>query len=205
MLDTPKKMRSNTPKWTLTFISILAYGIFIVIMFVNVISGDANERVPFTNLPQTLHLILLTMIWPIVGGFLAVVVFPRLLVPLYLRMKKISNKKYTNCVIYLERPINFKSVLKRAFSVFLLVMGLESVFLPMIDITTLYMPTQLLEEGVIEELLLYNPQAFIVTAGLLFPIALMLFALVWTIQDSGLMHYNLSADLTEYQEIEPVY
>ena len=111
-------------------------------------------------------------------------------------MKKISNKKYTNCVIYLERPINFKSVLKRAFSVFLLVMGLESVILPMIDITTLYMPTQLLEEGVIEELLLYNPQAFIVTAALLFPIALMLFALVWTIQDSGLMHYNLSADLT---------
>ena len=113
MLDTPKKMRSNTPKWTLTFISILAYGIFIVIMFVNVISSDANERVPFTNLPQTLHLILLTMIWPIVGGFLAVVVFPRLLVPLYLKMKKISNKKYTNCVIYLERPITFKSVLKK--------------------------------------------------------------------------------------------
>jgi len=40
---------------------------------------------------------------------------------------------------------------------------------------------------------------------MIFPLALILWALVWTIQDSGLMHYQLSADKTKYQEIEPVY
>lgn len=186
-------------------ISILAYSAFLVIMFTMVIAGSENEIVPLLNLRQPLHIIALTMIWPVIGGFLAVLIFPRFLVPLYLKLKRVSNKKYSDCVIQLERPINLKFVLKRAFGVFLLVMGLESAILPMIDITNLYYPSQLTEDGIVEKLLPYNPQAFIVTAGMIFPLALILWALVWTIQDSGLMHYQLSTDQTKYQEIEPVY
>ena len=130
-------------------ISIIFYCAFLVLMFAKVIAGNENEIVPFLNLRQTPHVILLTMIWPIIGGILALLVFPRLLVPLYLKIKRISDKKYSDCVIQIERPFNLKFVLKRAFGVFLLVMGLESAILPMIDITKLYMASQLTESGII--------------------------------------------------------
>jgi len=34
---------------------------------------------------------------------------------------------------------------------------------------------------------------------------MIIWAIMWTIQDSGLMHYQLPENLTRYQEIEPVY
>jgi len=205
MPDTTHESRSSTLKRNLMVISSIVFIAFLVFMLVMAITEEENEIVPLLNLSQTLHIILLTIIWPVIGGTLAVLVFPRLLVPLILRLKRISNKKYSDCVIQLEHSFNLKFVLKRAFGVFLLVMGLESAILPMIDITILYRPSQLTEGGIVEELLPYNPQAFIVTAAILFPLALILWMVVWNIQDSGLMHYHLSTESTKYQEIEPVF
>lgn len=199
------KSRKLSPNHLVT-LSLIAYGAFIIIILMTAFN-DESQIVPLLNLRQAYHIMLFTLGWPIVGCLLAIFVVPRLIIPLYLKFKrKVSHRAFTDSRIDLERPITAKLLLSRAFNVFLLVMGLESVLIPILDLSLFLLPDQIsVTDGLPEAIRAYNPQVFLVTAGMIFPVAMMLWVIVWVIQDSGLIHYTLAEDPTKYQEIEPVY
>ncbi|MHA1638426.1 MAG: hypothetical protein ACTSUB_10480 [Candidatus Thorarchaeota archaeon] len=201
-------MQSRNDK-LVTIVAILGYLAISLRLFLDLdlTSYDASEIVPLTGLPSTLHIILIVIIWPIIGCILLVPIIPRITVPLFSRITKRGSDYHHDGYIELEtEQLGFRKVVSRAFFTFLLVMGLESTVIPLFELQY-FMSTVNYDEWIATPFvpLHLHPMIFIITAALLLPIAISIFASVWSLEDSGLVQYHLPSEVTEYQEVRPMY
>ena len=129
------------------------------------------------------------------------------MVPLFTRITKRKTDYHHDGYIELETdPLAFRTVASRAFFTFLLVMGLESTVIPFFDVEDFISQANLAEWNLDQFVPLdLHPMIFIVTAAMLLPVAIGIFASVWSLADSGLVHYHLPVGMDEYQEIRPLY
>jgi len=150
---------------------------------------------------------LFIIIWPLLGSIILIPIVPRIVVPLFTKITKTSiSGVHEGFIEYESDPLFSKTVFSRAIFTFLFVMGLESTIIPLFELS-LFIPAGEYADWLAAPYipLHLHPNIFIVTAGMLFPIAISIFAGVWTLEDSGLVHYDLPNDLSKYQEIRPVY
>ncbi|MBN1803171.1 MAG: hypothetical protein JW891_16795 [Candidatus Lokiarchaeota archaeon] len=161
--------------------------------------------VPATGMSEDMQIILLGITLPIIGSIITVLIFPRLLAPLFLKAKnKILSKKYKDAFILVKpRALKGKVIAKRL----IYVLAISIVFLLLL--VDLLDPTQWLDAGSLQS---YADQGidpkyhitFLLTCmGLMFPIGMGIWAISWAIEDSGLVHYMFRED--GYYEIEPIH
>ena len=129
-------MSKDSRKTIIPFI-IIAYSVFVIIIVITGMftpEGEANEIIPLTGLPMAIHNLLVILIWPLVMSFIMVIIFARIFVPLFLKIKQLLWKNYENAFIEFEpKTMTWRTFLKRMFLCFLLVMGLEASLAPLID------------------------------------------------------------------------
>ena len=190
---------------------------YIVFIAISVITGvvtfedQSYEIVPFTGLAQPVHNLLLVFIWPLVMSIIMVIIFPRIFVVLFLKIKQLLWKDYENAFIEFEPKIlTWRKFLKRMFLGFLLVMGLEASLAPLIDPFLFFTASEeqeLVEVGLAAspELVRYFMAYFGVLAMVLVPFAVGLWSIGWILEDSGLIHFNIPESKDKFQEVEPIH
>jgi len=207
------KMSKDSRKTIVPFI-ILSYIIFVSIIVITGMltpEGEQNEIVPLTGLPMSTHNLLVVLIWPLVMSITLVFIFPRVFVPLFLKIKQLIWKDYENGFIEFEpRVMTWRTFLRRMFFCFLLVMGLEASLAPFIDPFLFFTTSQeqeLVSVGLASspELVRYSMAYFGALAMLIVPFAVGLWSIGWGIKDSGLVHYKVPKSKERFQEIEPVH
>lgn len=191
----------------ITALSVISYIALSLLLFYQVIYlGFLEESsvVPISGLLDWQHAALFILIWPLLGSIILIPIIPRIVVPLFTKTKMSDVRE--GFIELDSDPLLFRTVVSRAIFTFLLVMGLESTIIPLFELT-LFIPAGEYAEWLVAPYvpLHLHPNIFIVTAGMLFPIAISIFACVWTLEDSGLVHYDLPDDISKYQEISPVY
>ncbi len=206
-------MSKDSRKTIIPFI-IFAYIIFVIIivstgMFTPEV--ESNEIVPLTGLPMPIHNLLVVLIWPLVMSIVLSLIFPRVFVPLFLKIKQLIWKDYENGFIKFEpRVMTWQTFLKRMVFCFLLVMGLEASLAPLIDPFLFFTASQeqeLIEIGLAEspELVRYVMAYFGALAMIIVPLAVGLWSIGWTFHDSGIVHFKVPESNEKFQEIEPVH
>jgi hypothetical protein len=168
----------------------------------------AMSIVPISGLPLELHLFLLNAIWPLVGSIVFIVIFPLLLTPVFLKLKKIIWRKYDDSYVYLEeKEFNMKKFVKRTIYVFLLTFGLCATVVGRLDLTLFVSEASrgywIDDIGMTLE---YTPDAFQGLASLLYPLVIGIWAIGWILEDASLMHSKVPKENKKMLfEIEPVH
>jgi hypothetical protein len=163
---------------------------------------------PLFNLPAPYSFLIVAFAIPMIGSIVAAVLMPRIVAPIFLRIKGKVMKNYKNAYINIKPdPLQLRRWLGRAFLTALLILGLMSILVNVIN------PYQFMNQqqyDMFQEQLggfvqLSTPIVFAL-AGLIAPIAFGLWSASWAMEDAGLMHYDIpkSGD-TRLYEIEPVY
>jgi hypothetical protein len=158
--------------------------------------------VPLTGLNAALTYILFWLLWPIFGGILFVIVMPRILGPLFLKMKGVVWSDYVNAYVDIPRAtLKQNRVIRRAIYVGLLTMGIVSILIYIIP------PTLLIPPGVVQPpITVFHMASIASIAGLVVPISIALWSSGWSYRDASLVHYKIPDDgVDELYEIEPIY
>jgi len=205
---------SNGSRKTIIPFIIIAYSVFVIIIVITGMftpEGESNEIVPLTGLPMSIHNLLVVLIWPLVMSIVMAIIFPRVFVPLFLKVKQLLWKNYENGFIEFEpRVMTWRIFLKRMVFCFLLVMGLEASLAPLIDPFLFFTASQeqeLVQVGLASspELVRYSMAYFGVLAMLIVPFAVGLWSIGFTLHDLGLIHYKVPESKDKFQEIEPIH
>lgn len=165
-----------------------------------------GDTVPITGLPNRLHQVFLAVGVGIVGSMIVGILFPRIFAPLYIKFKKILHPGYKNAYIEQPRnPLTVKKYLTRGIYCVLLLLGLYSFVIPLID------PQQWNPEGSYEHYInegvnpRYSLNIMLGFIGLLMAIVVGLWSIAWALEDSGLTHYKFfDQEGNELREIEPI-
>ncbi|MBY8996562.1 MAG: hypothetical protein KGD60_02435 [Candidatus Thorarchaeota archaeon] len=158
--------------------------------------------VPITGLNGAITYIFLWLLWPIFGGIIFVLVMPRILGPLFLRMKGAVWSDYVNAYVDLPRPtLKLTRVIRRAIYLGLLTMGIVSILIYIIP------PTLLLPPGAVQPpITVFHMASIASIAGLVVPISIALWSSGWSYRDASLVHYKIPDDgVDELYEIEPIH
>lgn len=195
--------------------NIIILMIVAIIMFITVgvsqfsdNKAKLEEIVPLTDLPYSIHLIIVRMIWPILGSLLLIVIFPLVIAPIFLMLKKLIWSKYTNSYLELSNDsLSFKKVIKRTIYVFLLTYGIAALLANFIDMDVFLNDTDLGywtgDLGIESQ---YATPALAALLCLIIPFAVAIWSVGWVIEDAGLMHYKLPKEGEQkLYEIEPVH
>ncbi len=171
---------------------------------------DDTGIIPLFGLPAVTHRLLIYTICPVVLSMISILVFPRVFAPLYLRLKSIGGKKYKNA--YIGRKINIMTPTRwigRGIMVFLLSMGISSTLMEI----GILNPWAFIEPGRWAEnaarygvFIVYQMDVFFGAFCLVSFIVVGLWAIGWSFEDAGLIHYHLPENpMDEFFEVEPVH
>jgi len=130
-----------------------------------------------------------------------VLFMPRILGPLFLKMKNITWPDYTNAYIDLPHPeLTSRRILGRSVYMGLLVMGLVSVLIYIV-------PYELLiPVGAVEDASPLHLTSVASIAGLVGPFAMALWSVSWSFREASLVHYKIpDMGTDELYEIEPIH
>ncbi len=162
--------------------------------------------VPFSGLPKRQHNILLNLIWPLVGSLIFVIVFPRIIGPIFLKIKKIIWKDYEHAYIDIQiEPLTYRKFLERSLFVFLLAMGLASTIISILGIEWLLTPGEIADYNAKGIPIIYSMDILGGLNTLFFPIYVGIWAVSWALEDSGLIHFSIPGTKDQYYEIEPLF
>ncbi|MGY5858576.1 MAG: hypothetical protein RTU63_04340 [Candidatus Thorarchaeota archaeon] len=159
----------------------------------------SGATIPLTGLSAAITYITFWLVWPIIGGIVMVLIIPRILGPIFLRLKGWIWRDYENAYVDLPSPeLTQTRLFKRALYVTLLTMGVLSILIYIIP------PELLLPSAMTPEI--FN-MAFVSTiAGFLIPIAIAMWSASWSYHDASLVHYKIpDYDKNELYEVEPVH
>ncbi len=182
--------------------------ITIIGTFVTVIYASINPNfdiIPLFNLPTVYHFYLLSFVVPIVGCIITAVILPRIIAPIFLRLKKLTMSKYIDAYVEITpQPLSLRKWIGRTLLTTLLLLGLIAVVVQILD-PALFMTTELYNELVGYGLAKYAPPLTISIGGLLVPIAFGMLAAAWAMEDAGLMHYYIPEEEDRLYEVEPTH
>jgi len=181
-------------------------GLIISLVYAFVFS-DWENVTPLFNLPAPYSFLLVAFAIPMIGSVVAAVLMPRIVAPIFLRIKGKVMKNYKNAYISMEpNPLQLRQWLGRALLTALLILGLMSILVNVIDPHQFMNEQQyLMFEAQIGFVQLSTPVIFSL-AGFIAPIAFGLWSASWAMEDAGLMHYDIpKPDEKRLYEIEPVY
>lgn len=169
--------------------------------------SDWNNVTPLFGLPAPYNFMLIAFAIPMVGSIVTAILMPRIVAPLFLRIKGKVMPKYKNAYISVApKPLQLRQWLGRALLTALLILGLLSILVNVID-PLLFMNSEqytmfLYETGVPQ----LSPSVTLSLAGFIAPIVFGLWATSWAMEDAGLMHYHIpESDNESLYEIEPVF
>ncbi|MFX1370121.1 MAG: hypothetical protein ACFFAY_16140, partial [Promethearchaeota archaeon] len=171
------------------------------------LSVFGSQDVPITGLPATLNYIILWLAWPLIGGVIATTVFPRILAPVYLRLKGGLWRTYKNAYLELDPPpLTPMRLAKQFILMALLTMGLTSVVVSYINPQPFFVPSlynQVIAAGL-------NPSIHLVfvasVAGIVVPISVGLWSVSWSLRNASLVHHKFPEPSSgELYEVEPIH
>lgn len=177
-------------------ILLIIEGYTIATQWVSVLTG---ATIPLTGLSATITYVSLWLVWPIVGGIVMAIIIPRILGPIFLKIKGGIWRDYENAYVDLPPPALTQSrIFKRALYIGLLTMGILSVLVYIIP------PGLLLTSG--SEVTIYNMASISSIAGFVVPISIAMWSASWSYHDASLVHYKIPEDgKDELYEIEPIH
>lgn len=169
--------------------------------------ADWTNVTPLFGLPTAYGFLLVAFVIPMVGSIMTAILMPRIVTSLFLIIKRKLLPKYKNA--YLNNkldPLQLRRWLSRALLTALLILGLISILVNIIDPRVFMSEQQYImfqEEMGFPQL---APPVTFPLSGLIAPIAFGLWAASWAMEDAGLMHYHIPEnDNAVLYEIEPVY
>lgn len=159
--------------------------------------------VPLTRLNGGISYTIMWLVWPLVGSIFFAVLMPRILAPLFLKLKGAVWPDYKNAYVDLPPPtLRQTSVVRRAIYLGLLTMGIVSILIYVLP-PTLFLPSGEVEPG---EVSVFHMASIASIAGLVVPIAVAMWSTGWSYRDASLVHYKIPDDgVEELYEIEPIY
>jgi len=155
--------------------------------------------IPLTGLSAAITYITLWLVWPIIGGIIMAAIIPRILGPIFLRIKGWIWRDYENAYVDLP-PLELTQarVFKRALYITLLTMGILSIMIYIIPPQLLLPPLMTPD--------IFNMAFVSSIAGFLVPIAVAMWSVSWSYHDASLVHYKLpDHDKNELYEVEPIH
>ncbi|MFW9843667.1 MAG: hypothetical protein ACFFEV_03750, partial [Candidatus Thorarchaeota archaeon] len=155
--------------------------------------------IPLTGLSAAITYITLWLIWPIIGGMIMAVIIPRILGPVFLRIKGLIWRDYENAYVDMgQLELTQRRVFKRALYITLLTMGIVSVLIYVIP-PTILLPTSMTPE-------IWNMAYISSIAGFFIPISIAMWSASWSYHDASLVHYKIpDYDKNELYEVEPIH
>jgi hypothetical protein len=187
-------------------IILFVIGIVLSIFFV---MGSFTEPTvtPLLQLPTDIHFFVFGFVIPSIAGLFTVLILPRLILPLFLATKRVTNRKYKDAYVSINPSrLNLKRWLGRAILVSLLVIGLIAVLVNLVD-PQLFMPAEQYADWLeVTDYPQYTPAVVFTLVGIISPVALGLWTVSWMMEDAGIVHYNLPDSMDEKAfVVEPVY
>ncbi|MFW9997461.1 MAG: hypothetical protein ACFFD4_35785 [Candidatus Odinarchaeota archaeon] len=170
--------------------------------------SSASESIPLFNLPLPVSNAFLYLIWATLGSIISILLFPRIIPLLYFKYKSIKDSGYKNAHLFIKRhQLTLVTVIKRSIMVFLLSTGLVATLVEANILIPAHfiLPSSLLEFQANGVVLKYVFGVFYGMFMFILPLVVGLCSISWSMEDAGLMHYNLNAQEEEYFEIEPVF
>ena len=207
---------SEKKKLNKFFIGLLIVYIgFMIFIFIQAIPGAGQSGVtPISGLNEGYHSMLFIIILPPILTIIAVLVFPRIFVPVLLKAKKKIFRKYADAYIATDPDLfSPKKFTKRAIYIYLLTLGLLAIIIPLMseEVAKLFISSKWVEsyknEGL--DLRFVVPVLFSITFTFVLPVVIGLWSIGWALEDSGLVHYSglegQKERLDKLFEIEPTH
>jgi len=165
------------------------------------------ETVPLFNVSGYMHITLLLM-WMWIGSLVCLIIFPILITPLFLLMKRVIWNKYTDAYVDVDQDsIDLKKFVKRTIYIFLLMLGISSAIIGAFNLDLFISDDAKYHwVDVIGISLEYTPFTFLGVVLIIFPFVIGIWSVGWVLEDVGLMHYKLpkEGEIKVY-EIEPIH
>ena len=176
-------------------------------MLFQVPSPDNDAVVPISGLSQGLHLTVF-LLAALFGSIITAKLFPRLICPAFMKLKKLMAKSYNNGYIPNDNASVGKKYLFRGINIALLTLGFMAFIIPLI-----YAPNWIPggEVGYNYYVHLGIPPEYVMTIltaimCITLPFSVGLWAVSWQLEDSGLMHYSFdNKKIAPLYEIEPIH
>lgn len=165
---------------------------------------ELSNIVPITGMDEMMTTVILGVLLPLILSIFIAIIFARFVTPLYLKIKnKILARDYKDgYILQSTSPLSKGVVLKRMIYLILLTFGFLSFFLPLADPNQWLSPETICSYGEHHVNPYFHFGMLITINGLIYPLAIGLWAVSWALEDAGLMHYAF-LDEDNY-EIEPV-
>jgi hypothetical protein len=185
--------------------------IFLVILsiiggLVTAFMSSDTGIVPLFGLQNQYHILVTNLIWPLIGSIICALLFPRFLAPIFLSLKKYIMPDFKNGEIDIStKPYRLRKWFGRAVYVSLLVLGLQALITGFFPHELLITPTDLsgyIGAGIDIRFVLGVTTGIV---GLLTPLAVGLLSVGWSMEDAGLVHYDLPEDSDRIYEVEPIF
>lgn len=166
-------------------------------------------NVPLTGLPSEINSPIFVLLGIILSA-VSIYIFPRILVPLFLKIKGKIYHRYENAYIPKgSTAFSPTKLLIRGIYSVLLMLGFLSIILPLVSQYTINLwlseatINALNSEGVI---LYYSMDVLIPHICILVPFITGIWSVEWAMDEAGLMHFKFDArEDRELYEIEPIY
>lgn len=179
-------------------------GIGIVIYLA--ISDLSSETVVIQlfGLPEPIHVLVTVLAIPIVGSLLTVIIMPRILYPIFVKVKQPMAGQFNNAYIESgQDSTTLKLWLKRAMYTTLLCLGLISAVIDSFD-ARLFMSEDNFTN--LQPYALYSPPVTVALASFILPLVLGLWATSWSLEDAGLIQYKVPATGDSgFYEVGPIH
>jgi hypothetical protein len=154
--------------------------------------------IPLTGQSAAITYLTLWLIWPVIGGIIMVAIIPRILGPLFLRIKGGIWRDYENAYVDLSPELTQGRMFKRAIYIGLLTMGILSLLIYII-------PPALLIPLSMEDTI-FNMAFVSCIAGFMVPFSIAMWSASWSYHDASLVHYKIpDEDKDELYEVEPIH
>ena len=185
-------------------IFLILFSIIVGVLMVVFIGHDGI--VPLFGLEHRYTLMITNLLWPIFGSIICALIFPRIIAPMYLAIKKYIMPDFKNGQTDIEtKPYRLKKWFWRSIYVSLLVLGIQAFLVGFFPYESMLTPTDLLgyQGAGIDIRFTLSVTSGIV--GLLTPIAVGVLSVGWALEDSGLIHYDLPKEGDRIYEVEPIF
>lgn len=170
-----------------------------------IFQNESGDIIPFSGLEYSLHYSIFAIIWPIIASIIFVILFPYIGIPIFLKIKKIIWKDYENAYLDISpENFTFSKFLHRSIFIFLLAIGLQITLIPILGYDNFIGET--VRQSLVDEKIpaQYAMDVLAGTTALLIPLCVGIWAIGWTLEDSGLIHFSLPKT-KDFFEIEPIH
>ncbi len=202
---------------TAVAVALAVYLVYQVLFFLFVTTSLETEGiVPMfgfglgPGLLKSVHNLVNFIVWPVLGSIVCALLFPRLVAPIYMKIKTFR-KRYRNAYLSWEiSSLNIQEVLVRGILLLLLTIGLNATLIEAGLLKPEFFMTWDVLDSIaisgVETPLKYNMDAFFGAIFLLCPIAVGLWSCAWAFEDASIIHYHFGNNQGDgFFEIEPLH